>query len=94
MERAVALVAPEVLEAADFSPNVNMLNWSYGFALTTMYRTLQRLGHMRELVETKPFRPRQRLVILTKLGQHEAKLSDLASKYSVRRLVSLCMRRG
>lgn len=51
---------------------------------------------MRHLIETQPFRPRQRLAILTKLEQHEAKLADLASKYSVRRLVFIivCMVRA
>ncbi|KAF8190820.1 hypothetical protein BJ912DRAFT_964813, partial [Pholiota molesta] len=40
------------------------------------------------LAEVQPLRPRQRQAILTKLEQHEAKLADLASKYSQQRLLS------
>ena len=46
-------------------------------------RTLQRLARLRQLIEARSLRPRQRTAILTKLEQHEAKLADLASKYSV-----------
>ena len=46
-------------------------------------RTLQRLARLRQLIEARSLRPRQRTVIRTKLEQHEAKLADLASKYSV-----------
>lgn len=41
---------------------------------------------MRQLIENQPFRPRQRLALLAKLEQHEAKVADLASKYGVSQL--------
>ena len=46
--------------------------------------TLQRLMRMTKLIDNnQSLRPRQRQSVLTKLGQHEAKLGDLASKYTV-----------
>ncbi|KAF9529753.1 hypothetical protein CPB83DRAFT_834880 [Crepidotus variabilis] len=46
-------------------------------------KTLERLSRMRGTVEAHALRPRPRAAILAKLEQHEAKLADLASKYSV-----------
>ncbi|KDR75598.1 hypothetical protein GALMADRAFT_248100 [Galerina marginata CBS 339.88] len=59
--------------------------WHHKYAkrLLSLRTTLQRLSRMRELIENQPLRPRQRLAIQTKLEQHEAKLGDLASKYTV-----------
>ncbi|KAF8963613.1 hypothetical protein BDZ97DRAFT_984171 [Flammula alnicola] len=67
--------------------HVRSSSWhqKYSRRLLSLRTTLQRLARMRQLIETQaaqPFRPRQRLAILTKLEQHEAKLADLASKYS------------
>ena len=47
------------------------------------HRTLQRLARLRQQIEAHSLRPRQRTIIKTKLEQHEAKLADLASKWSV-----------
>jgi len=49
--------------------------------LFSLRTTLKRLTRMRQMIENQPFRPRQRLAVLSKLEQHEAKLADLASKY-------------
>ena len=98
MECPVVYVGPELYQTLDIFANVSTLLFSYRISvMTIIHRTLQRLGRMRHLIETQPFRPRQRLAILTKLEQHEAKLADLASKYSVRRLVFIivpCMVRA
>ncbi|PPQ98348.1 hypothetical protein CVT26_013604 [Gymnopilus dilepis] len=56
----------------------------YSKRLVSLRTTLERLGRLRQRVEQQPtLRPRQSRAILTKLEQHEAKLADLASKYSV-----------
>lgn len=85
MACALVLVAPEILEEIALSSNVSQ---SPPYLLTMTYswfdRTLERLGRLRQRVEQQPtLRPRQSRAILTKLEQHEAKLADLASKYSV-----------
>ncbi|KIM40374.1 hypothetical protein M413DRAFT_446562 [Hebeloma cylindrosporum] len=63
--------------------NVRSSSWhqKYCKRLFSLRTTLQRLTRMRQLIGNPPFRPRQRLAILAKLEQHEAKLADLASKY-------------
>ena len=53
------------------------------------YRTLRRLSKMRRLVEMHALRPRHKRSVLTKLEQHEAKLADLASKFTVSRRITL-----
>ncbi len=55
------------------------------------HRTLRRLSKMRELVEMRAFRPRHKRSVLTKLEQHEAKLADLASKFTVSNHITLLM---
>jgi hypothetical protein len=86
VECPVLLVASKILQETNISSNVSpfMFSATSSVAHTTNYhRTLQRLGRIRPLTEVQPLRPRQRQAILTKLEQHEAKLADLASKYSV-----------
>ena len=85
----ICFMAPEVRPEIALTPDVG--------AHTTyldkppnppLRRTLERLSRMKSLIESRPLRPHQRETILTKLEQHEAKLSDLASKYTVRCSVS------
>jgi hypothetical protein len=52
------------------------------------HRTLRRLSKMRRLVEMHALRPRHKRSVLTKLEQHEAKLADLASKFTVSRRIT------
>ncbi|KAH9485611.1 hypothetical protein JR316_0002521 [Psilocybe cubensis] len=65
--------------------NVRSSSWhqKYSKRLLSLRTTLQRLTRVRQLIETQPLRPRQIQAILTKLKEHEAKIKDLASKYSV-----------
>ncbi|KAF8911559.1 hypothetical protein CPB84DRAFT_1762225 [Gymnopilus junonius] len=66
--------------------HVRSSSWhqKYSKRLLSLRITLERLGNLRQRVEQQPtLRPRQSRAILTKLEQHEAKLADLASKYSV-----------
>ncbi|KAF8806616.1 hypothetical protein BYT27DRAFT_7101590 [Phlegmacium glaucopus] len=64
--------------------SVRSTSWhqKHGDRLLSLKRTLQRLARLRQLIETHSLRSRQRIAIRTKLEQHEAKLADLASKYS------------
>ncbi|PPQ93832.1 hypothetical protein CVT25_013541 [Psilocybe cyanescens] len=64
--------------------NVRSSSWhqKYSKRLLSLRTTLQRLTRVRQLIETQPLRPRQIQATLTKLKQHEAKLKDLASKYT------------
>ncbi|KAJ3509348.1 hypothetical protein NLJ89_g5263 [Agrocybe chaxingu] len=65
--------------------NVRSPSWhqKYCKRLVSLRTTLQRLSRMAQVIESHSLRPRQSSAILTKLEQHEAKLADLASKYSI-----------
>ncbi|KAF9550615.1 hypothetical protein CPC08DRAFT_321995 [Agrocybe pediades] len=54
----------------------------YSKRLVSLRTTLHRLSRLRKLIGNLKLRPSQAQAILTKLGQHDAKLADLASKYT------------
>jgi len=64
--------------------SVRSLSWhqKHMNRLLSLKRTLQRLARLRQLIETHSLRSHQRTAVRVKLEQHEAKLADLASKYS------------
>lgn len=51
--------------------------------LMIMSRTLRRLSKIREVVQTHALHFRHKHAVLSKLEQHEAKLTDLAPKFTV-----------
>ena len=85
----IRLMAPEVRPETTLTPDVRAHIAYLGKTPNPpLHRTLERLSRMKSLIESRPLRPHHRETILTKLEQHEAKLSDLASKYTVRCSVS------
>ncbi|KAF9478114.1 hypothetical protein BDN70DRAFT_880372 [Pholiota conissans] len=76
------LVLRTQIGAEEWSVRSSSWHQKYSKRLLSLRTTLQRLGRIRPLVEAQPLRQRQRQAILVKLEQHEAKLADLASKYS------------
>ncbi|KAF9047489.1 hypothetical protein BJ165DRAFT_1466511 [Panaeolus papilionaceus] len=73
------------LEISSEEWNVHSEAWyqKYCKRLFSLRITLQRLIRLRQLVESHTFRPSQQNVVLSKLEQHEAKLADLTSKFTM-----------
>lgn len=89
MEGAIGSVACQIWEEASFAAEVslflslNVLSRGFDFRVS---RTLKRLMGIKRAVEARSqsLRPKQRIVVLFKLQEHERKMADLASKFIVR----------
>ena len=88
MEGAIGSVACQIWEEASFAAEVGFflsLN-KLSCGLIFESRTLKRLMGIKRAVEARSqsLRPKQRMVVLFKLQEHERKMADLASKFIVR----------
>lgn len=65
--------------------NVRSSSWhqKYCRRLVSLRTTLERLSKMKELVQTHALHFRHKHAVLAKLEQHEAKLTDIASKFRI-----------
>jgi hypothetical protein len=86
VECSVILLAPEILQTPCVLENVIAIVFTvyrFKMILMLMSRTLERLSKMKELVQTHALHFRHKHAVLAKLEQHEAKLTDIASKFRV-----------
>jgi hypothetical protein len=86
MARPLSSVEPKVFQETELCQDVSVPFFlRLRLSIQPANSTLQRLMRMTKLIDNnQSLGPRQRQSVLTKLDQHEAKLGDLASKYTVR----------